>query len=66
MGRAAFRPSRPGTGLLQLHDHPAFIWFLGESSLGGMDPALMWRVDGRGFSDPSEATIRALEVKDST
>jgi hypothetical protein len=55
-----------GTGLLQLHAHPAFIQFLGESSLGGMNRALMWRVDCRGFSDASQATIRALEVKDRT
>lgn len=54
----------PSTDILQLNDHPVFILFVRESSLGEMDPALMWRVDFRGFSDASQATIRALEVKD--
>jgi hypothetical protein len=54
----------PSTDILQLNDHPAFIRFVRESSLGGMDPVLMWRVDFKGFSDASQPTIRALEVKD--
>jgi hypothetical protein len=53
----------PGTDFLRLHDHPAYIRFLGESSLGGMDPALMWCVDCRGFSDARTWTFEAvLEV----
>ncbi len=35
----------------------------GRKLLGGIDPALKWRVDYIGFSYASQATIRAFEVK---
>ncbi len=56
----------PGKSFLQLHEHPALVLVLGESSLEGMDPTLMLRVDCFGFSDAGQETIRALKVKDST
>jgi hypothetical protein len=63
MGRFALR-HRHRRPTIELNEHPAYINFLVEGSLGGMDPILMWRVDCRGFSDASQATRRALEVKD--
>ena len=40
-----------------LNDHPMFKTFLRESSLGGLDPALMFRVDYRGESEAMPPTI---------
>ncbi len=47
----------PCTTVPSLNDHPEYKTFLCESSLGGMDPALMWRVDYEGVSDARQDTI---------
>ncbi len=41
----------PGTKYPSLNDHAAFIAFLAESSLGGMDKTLQLRFDYEGISD---------------
>ena len=56
----------PRTDCQSLDEHPAFLRFLRESSLGGIDPALMCRIDCKGVSDARQETIRALEERDRT
>ncbi len=53
----------PGTKFPSLNDHPAFIQFLAESSLGGMDKTLQFRFDYEGISDARQETIRDLEER---
>jgi hypothetical protein len=53
----------PGTKFPSLNDHPAFIKFLAESSLGGMDKTLQFRFDYEGISDARQETIRDLEER---
>ncbi len=50
----------PGTQLPLLNDHPAFITFLDQSSLGGVDKILQFRYDYEGISDAEQDTISAL------
>jgi hypothetical protein len=50
----------PGTQYPLLNDHPAFITFLAQSSLGGMDKTLDYRFDYKGISDARQETIRDL------
>jgi hypothetical protein len=56
----------PGTTVPSLNDHPAYKTFLRESSLGRMDPALMWRVDYKGVSDARQDTIASDEERART
>ncbi len=44
--------------MLSLNDHAVFRSFILESSLGGKDPSLMYRVDYRGVSNSMQPTIR--------
>ena len=46
-----------------LNDHPVFRNYLRESSLGGMEPTLMYRVDYRGVSEAWQPAIRKNEER---
>ncbi len=43
--------------------HPALLAFLRESSLGGIDPSLSYRVDYMGDSDALQPTLRDVEER---
>jgi hypothetical protein len=53
----------PGETYRSFHEHPARLAFLRESSLGGIDPSLSYRVDYLGFSDALQPTIRDVEER---
>ncbi len=44
-----------------LNDHSVFIKFLHVSSLGGMDPSFIHRIDYRGVSEEMQPTDLALD-----
>jgi hypothetical protein len=46
-----------------LNDHTAFKKFIRESSLGGMDPELMFRVDYSGVSEARQVVLRKDEER---
>ncbi len=48
----------PGETAKSFHAHPALFAFLCESSLGGIDPSLSYRVDYMGVSDAFGGEIR--------
>ncbi len=50
----------PSTQYPVLNDQPAFITFLAQTSLGGMDKTLDCRFDYKGISDARQETIRDL------
>jgi hypothetical protein len=50
----------PDTRFQSLNGH---LQFLRESSLGGVNPVLKWRVDYQGISDARQATVRAHEER---
>jgi hypothetical protein len=50
----------PGKTSKSFHAHPALLAFLRESSLGGIDPSLSYRVDYMGVSNALQPTIRDL------
>ena len=51
----------PGETWPSLNEHAAFIAFLRESSRGGVDPTLMFRVDFRGDSEARQPILRKDE-----
>jgi hypothetical protein len=52
-----------GTVCPSLNDHAVFRTFLRESSLGGLDPSLLYRVDYRGVSEARQLAIRKDEER---
>jgi hypothetical protein len=50
----------PCTKYPSLNDHPAFIAFVAESSLGGMDKTLQFRSDYQGIIDAGQEIIKDL------
>ena len=53
----------PGEAWPSLNDHAAYKTYLRESSLGGLNPALMFRVDYRGVSEAMQPTIWREEAR---
>ena len=47
-----------GEACPSLNEHAVFTKFLRESSLGGLEPSLMYRVDYRGVSEARQPTVR--------
>ena len=56
----------PGEAWPSLNEHAAFKSFLRESSLGGLNPTLMFRVDYRGVCEAMQPTIRRVEERANT
>ncbi len=46
-----------------LNEHAVFIKSLRESSLGGLEPSLMYRVDYRGVSEARQPTVRKVDER---
>ncbi len=53
----------PDQQCLSFHDHPALLTFLGESSLGGFDPTLLFCLNYKGVSDSLQPTIERQEER---
>jgi hypothetical protein len=53
----------PGEKWRSFNEHPAFLAFLRESSLGGINPSLSFRVDYEGVSDAIQPTITKMEQR---
>jgi hypothetical protein len=53
----------PGETWRSFNEHPALLAFLRESSLGGIDPSLSYRVDYMGVSDIRQPATRKKEER---